>query len=77
MECENGKLFYALFHFLRNVSDFDLEVNLFLRLSFLVELSDVDVEVLEEGSVSSGVIESKCCIEIRFFFLLGYVKLNI
>ena len=34
MECENGKLFYALFHFLRNVSDFDLQVNLFLHLSF-------------------------------------------
>ena len=43
----------------------------------LVELSDFDAEVLVEGLVSNGVIEGKCCVEIGFFFRLGYVKLNI
>ena len=56
-----------LFHFLRNVSNYGLEVNI-CTFVVLVELSDLDAEVLVEGSVSSGVIEGKCCIEIRFFF---------
>ena len=63
-----------LFHFLRNVSNYGLEVNI-CTFVVLVELSDLDAEVLVEGSVSSGVIEGKCCIEIRFFFFwLGYVN---
>ena len=56
-----------LFHFLRNVSNYGLEVNI-CTFVVLVELSDLDAEVLVEGSISSGVIEGKCCIEIRFFF---------
>ena len=50
-----------LFHFLRNVSEYALEVNI-CTFVVLVELSDFYVEVL------SGVIEGKCCIEILFFF---------
>ena len=66
-----------LFHFLRNVSNYGLEVNI-CTFVVLVELSDLDAEVLVEGSISSGVIEGKCCIEIRFFFFLARVrKLNI
>ena len=68
--------FTLLFHFLRNVSDYGLEGNICMSV-VLVELSDFDAEVLVEGPVSSGVIEGKCCTEIRFFFWLGYVKLNI
>ena len=70
--------FMVLFHFLRNVSDYDLEANN-SRFVVLVELSNFDAEVLVEGPVSSGIIEGKCCIEIIifFFFWLGYVKLNI
>ena len=75
MEFENGKFFMLLFHFLRNVSEYALEVNI-CTFVVLVELSDFDVEVLGEGPVSSGVIEGKCCIEI-FFFRLGNVKSNI
>ena len=56
-----------LFHFLRNVSNYGLEVNI-CTFVVLVELSDLDAEVLVEGSISSGVIEGKCCIEIHFFF---------
>ena len=56
-----------LFHFLRNVSNYGLEVNI-CTFVVLVELSDLDAEVLVEGSISSGVIEGKCCIEIGFFF---------
>ena len=59
-----------LFHFLRNVSNYGLEVNI-CTFVVLVELSDLDAEVLVEGSISSGVIEGKCCIEIRFFFFFG------
>ena len=59
--------FIPLFHFLRNVSEYALEVNI-CTFVVLVELSDFDVEVLGEGPVSSGVIEGKCCIEILFFF---------
>ena len=59
--------FMLLFHFLRNVSNYGLEVNI-CTFVVLVELSDLDAEVLVEGSISSGVIEGKCCIEIRFFF---------
>ena len=65
-----------LFHFLRNIGDYGLEVNI-CTFVVLVELSDLDAEVLVEGSVSSGVIEGKCCIEIRFFFLARVRKLNI
>ena len=68
--------FTRLFHFLRNVSDYGLEVNICMFV-VLVELSDFDAEVLVEGLVSNGVIEGKCCVEIGFFFRLGYVKLNI
>ena len=56
-----------LLHFLRNVSDYGLEVNM-CTFVVLVELSDFDAEVLVEGSVSSGVIEGKCCIEIVIFW---------
>ena len=45
-----------LFHFLRNVINYGLEVNI-CTFVVLVELSDLDAEVLVEGSVSSGVIE--------------------
>ena len=68
--------FILLFHFLINVSDYGLEVNI-CTFVVLVELSDFDADVLVEGPVSSGDIEDKYCIEIRFFFWLGYVKLNI
>ena len=51
----------VLFHFLRNVSDYDLEANN-SRFVVLVELSNFDAEVLVEGPVSSGIIEGKCCI---------------
>ena len=61
MEFENGNFFLLLFHFLRNVSEYALEVNI-CTFVVLVELSDFYVEVL------SGVIEGKCCIEILFFF---------
>ena len=67
--------FMLLFHFLRNVSDYDLEVNICMFVA-LVELSDFDAEVLVEGPISIVAIEGKCCIDI-FFFRLGYVKLNI
>ena len=67
MEFENGKFFMLLFHFLRNVSEYALEVNI-CTFVVLVELSDFYVEVL------SGVIEGKCCIEILFFF--GWGTLN-
>ena len=71
--------FTLLFHFLRNVSDYNgLEVNICTSV-VLIELSDFDAEVLVEGLVSNGVIEGKCCVEIGFliFFRPGYVKLNI
>ena len=58
--------FALLFHFLRNVSDYGLEVNICTSV-VLIELSDFDAEVLVEGPVSNGVIEGKCCIEIVFF----------
>ena len=63
--------FTLLFHFLRNVSDYGLEVNIVV----LVELSDFDAEVLVEGPLSNGVIEGKYCIEIGFvlFFCLARV----
>ena len=67
--------FMLLFHFLRNVSDYGLEVNICMFV-VLVELSDFDAEVLVEGPISIGAIEGKCCID-TFFFRLGYVKLNI
>ena len=59
--------FTLLFHFLRNVSDYGLEVNICTSV-VLVELSDFDAEVLVEGLVSNGVIEGKCRVEIGFFF---------
>ena len=40
--------FIPLFHFLRNVSEYALEVNI-CTFVVLVELSDFDVEVLGEG----------------------------
>ena len=58
--------FMLLFHFLRNVSDYGLEVNICMFV-VLVELSDFDVEVLVRGPISSGAIEGKCCIDIFFF----------
>ena len=63
----------VLFHFLRNVSDYDLEANN-SRFVVLVELSNFDAEVLVEGPVSSGIIEGKCCIEIIIFFFLARVR---
>ena len=42
-----------LFYFLRNVSDYGLEVNI-CTFVVLVQLSDFDAEVLVEGPVSSG-----------------------
>ena len=60
--------FMLLFHFLKNVSDCGLEVNI-CTFVVLVELSDFDAEVLVEGPTSSGVIEGKYCIEIRVFWL--------
>ena len=59
-----------LFHFLRNIGEYGLEVNI-CTFVVLVELSDFDVKVLGEGPVSSGVIEGKCYIEIRFVFFFG------
>ena len=58
--------FMLLFHFLRNVSDYDLEVNICMFVA-LVELSDFDAEVLVEGPISIVAIEGKCCIDIFFF----------
>ena len=42
-----------LFYFLRNVSDYGLEVNI-CTFVVLVELSDFDAEVLVADPVSSG-----------------------
>ena len=39
MKFENGKFFMLLFHFLRNVSEYALEVNI-CTFVVLVELSD-------------------------------------
>ena len=64
-----------LFHFLRNVSDYGLEVNI-CTFVVLVELSDFDAEVLVEGPVSSGVMEGVCCIEIHFFWLARVRKIR-
>ena len=62
-----------LFHFLRNVSDYGLEVNICMFV-VLVELSDFDAEVLVEGSISSGAIEGKCCIDIFFSARVRKIK---
>ena len=43
--------FMLLFHFLRNVSDYGLEVNICIFV-VLVELSDFDAKVIVEDPVS-------------------------